>query len=63
GMDAAARKLVAMGARAVIVKGGHMEFQPDGSRGGMHWRCGSPDIQAKYLPLACRDRSDVDSAD
>ena len=29
GMDAAARKLVAMGARAVIVKGGHMEKAVD----------------------------------
>jgi uncharacterized RDD family membrane protein YckC/Tfp pilus assembly major pilin PilA len=46
-----------------VVAGDHLVFQPYGSRDAMHWRCGSPDIQAKYLPTSCRDRSDDESAD
>ncbi|HKT42083.1 MAG TPA: RDD family protein [Rhodanobacteraceae bacterium] len=39
-----------------IIMGDHLVFQPDGSAKAMHWRCGSPDIQERYLPMACRER-------
>ncbi|MDE2225022.1 MAG: RDD family protein [Xanthomonadaceae bacterium] len=52
--------IVTFGGRAnQAVAGDHLVFSPYGSRGAVQWRCGSPDIQAKYLPLACRDRSDA----
>jgi uncharacterized RDD family membrane protein YckC/Tfp pilus assembly major pilin PilA len=46
-----------------VVAGDHLVFQPYGSRDMLRWRCGSPDIQAKYLPRACRDRGDVTPTD
>lgn len=56
--------IVTFGGRANrAVAGDHLVFQPYGSRDAMQWRCGSPDIQVKYLPLTCRDRSDVISTD
>jgi uncharacterized RDD family membrane protein YckC/Tfp pilus assembly major pilin PilA len=56
--------IVTFGGRANrAVAGDHLVFQPYGSRDALHWSCGSPDIQAKYLPTACRDRSDDISAD
>lgn len=56
--------IVTFGGRANrLIAGDHLLFQPYGSRNAMQWRCGSPDIQAKYLPLACRDRGDAVSAD
>jgi uncharacterized RDD family membrane protein YckC/Tfp pilus assembly major pilin PilA len=56
--------VVTFGGRANrVVAGDHLVLQPYGSRDAMHWRCGSPDIQAKYLPLACRDRSDATPTD
>lgn len=55
--------IVTFGGRANrAVAGDHLVFQPYGSRDAMQWRCGSPDIKAQYLPLACRDRSDAVSA-
>jgi uncharacterized RDD family membrane protein YckC/Tfp pilus assembly major pilin PilA len=52
--------IVTFGGRANrTVAGDHLVFQPYGSREAMQWRCGSPDIQARYLPLACRDHSDA----
>lgn len=56
--------IVTFGGRANrAVAGDHLVFQPYGSRDAMHWRCGSPDIQVKYLPRTCRERSDVIAAD
>jgi type IV pilus assembly protein PilA len=56
--------IVTFGARANrAVAGDHLVFQPYGSRDMLHWRCGSPDIQAKYLPMTCRDQGDDGSAD
>jgi uncharacterized RDD family membrane protein YckC/Tfp pilus assembly major pilin PilA len=52
--------IVTFGGRANrAVAGEHLVFQPTGSRDALHWRCGSPDIQAKYLPMTCRDRNDA----
>lgn len=48
---------ITFGNRAnLAITNDHLVFQPYGSSHAMQWRCGSPDIQAKYLPLACRDR-------
>lgn len=56
--------IVTFGARANrMIAGDHLVFQPYGSSHAMQWRCGSPDIQAKYLPLACRGPSDATPAD
>lgn len=55
---------VTFGNRAnLAIANDHLVFQPYGSSNAMQWRCGSPDIQAKYLPLACRERSDAVSTD
>lgn len=37
------------------IAGDHLVFKPEGSRDALQWQCGSPDIQAKYLPQACRE--------
>jgi len=56
--------IVTFGGRANrAIANDHLVFQPYGNRDAMRWRCGSPDIQAKYLPVTCRDRSDVITAD
>lgn len=56
--------IVTFGGRANrAIANDHLVFQPYGGIHAMQWRCGSPDIQAKYLPVACRDRGGVDSAD
>jgi uncharacterized RDD family membrane protein YckC/Tfp pilus assembly major pilin PilA len=51
--------IVTFGGRANrAVAGDHLVFQPYGRRDALHWRCGSPDIQERYLPMTCRDRGD-----
>jgi len=56
--------IVTFGGRANrSIAGDHLLFQPYGSRNAMQWRCGSPDIQTKYLPLACRERGGAVSAE
>lgn len=45
------------------IAGQHLEFRPYGSRDNVQWRCGSPDIQVKYLPVACRGRAGDASMD
>lgn len=52
--------IVTFGDRASqTIAGDHLVFQPYGSSHAMQWRCGSPDIQAKYLPLTCRQGGDA----
>jgi len=52
--------VVTFGVRANrLIAGDHLVFQPYGSSNALQWRCGSPDIQAKYLPVTCRDPGDA----
>lgn len=56
--------IVTFGARAnPAIAGEHLVVVPQGDTIIVAWKCGSPDIQARYLPLACRDRNGADSAD
>jgi type IV pilus assembly protein PilA len=47
----------------MLIRGGHVVIAPMGNAAALHWQCSSPDIRARYLPSACRDRSDVVSAE
>ncbi|HEX5961441.1 MAG TPA: RDD family protein [Rhodanobacteraceae bacterium] len=48
--------VVTFGDRAnQAIAGEHLVFKPYGSRDDVRWRCGSPEIEVKYLPQACRD--------
>lgn len=42
------------GAADAAIAGDHLALEPYGSRNAVQWRCSSPDIDAKYLPMTCR---------
>jgi uncharacterized RDD family membrane protein YckC/Tfp pilus assembly protein PilE len=45
------------------INGGHLVIAPIGDAAALHWQCSSPDIRARYLPSACRDRGGGVSAE
>jgi uncharacterized RDD family membrane protein YckC/Tfp pilus assembly major pilin PilA len=56
--------IVTFGTRAnPAIAGEHLVLEPQGDTTIVAWKCGSPDIQAKYLPMTCRNRNNADSAD